>query len=415
MKISRPNAPTIDDLVAQMRALLPGIATRADETEKLRRIHPRTFDEWKAEGLLRFFVPARFGGYDMPFRHHMALPGEIGLVCGSSAWVYCVTLGHGCFAMRFPEEAQNEIWGRDPDTVVANASASTGMSIEPMAGGGYKLSGRWKFASGSEVAEWIVLRTPPHLPEQQGRRTSSRALLHKSQFTILDTWNSAGLKGTGSNDIEVTNAIIPAHRIRSEDQLGLMCLPTEPVPPNPWSPVDCMPYFCSAILGPLVGAARGALAHYTSITQARSTFLGGDSIAAQLPVQVRLAEAAAEIDTGVLLAQATTALLGEAAEAGRSLIGEESIRWKRNNVFTAHLLARGVERLVQMMGASGQSDDNPVQRMARDIRAMAAHGSLQWDMNLAPYGKWLLGQKTNDPLADSQPFDSGLPPAAKLH
>lgn len=415
MNDTRTNAPSIADLVAQMRALLPGIAARADETEKLRRIHPRTFAEWKEAGLLRFFVPARFCGYAMPFRHHIALPAEIGLVCGSSAWVYCVTLGHGAFAMRFPEEAQHEIWGRDPDIVVANASASPGMSIEPAPGGGYRLSGRWKFASGSEVAEWIVLRTPPHLDAQKGRRTSSRALLHKSQFTILDTWNAAGLKGTGSNDIEVTNAIIPPHRIRSEDQLGIVAPPTEKVPENPWGPVDCMPCFASSILGPLVGVARGALAHYAAITRSRSTLYGGDSISAQLPVQVRLSESAAEIDTAILLAERTTARIADAIDEGRSMIGEERVAWKRDNSFAAQLMVRGVDRLVQMMGASGQSDDNPVQRMARDIRAMATHGSLQWDMNLAPYGQWLLGQKTNDPLVDAKEFDGGLPSAAKLH
>ncbi|MBT3401229.1 MAG: hypothetical protein HN420_14705 [Rhodospirillaceae bacterium] len=164
-----------------------------------------------------------------------------------------------------------------------------------------------------------------------------------------------------------------------------------------------LPYFRTALLGPILGAAQGAMNEYIDFTRDRVGQMSGESIAGLPHVQTRLAESAVEIHTAELLAQELIDLLHRRGVAGSRLEGVERLTLLRNLSYLSRVARQSVDRLAQMMGANGQTGHNPVHRHLRDISAMAAHGSLQWEASLMPYGKWALGVNVGDASADKTP------------
>ncbi len=134
----------------------------------------------------------------------------VAAACPSSAWVLGVVGVHNWQLALFPEQAQVDVWGDDPSTLISSSYAPTGKITR--AEGGYRVSGRWSFSSGCDHCRWVFLggMVPP---EAEGKPPEMRTfLLPRSDYRIDDTWHVAGLKATGSKDIVVEDAFVPEHR-----------------------------------------------------------------------------------------------------------------------------------------------------------------------------------------------------------
>jgi 3-hydroxy-9,10-secoandrosta-1,3,5(10)-triene-9,17-dione monooxygenase len=144
----------------------------------------------------------------------------------------------------------------------------------------------------------------------------------------------------------------------------------------------------------------GALQDYASLTKNRKGALFGESIVDQVPVQVRVGEAVAEVHAANLIVENFCTMLHERGAAGQDIVGEDLLSAKRDMTFASRLCLKAAERLSGMMGVSAQTGRNPVQRHFRDCRTVTTHIELQWDHAMAPTGKHLLGVPTDDPLID---------------
>ena len=151
---------TLEDVVERAKALAPRLCERAPRTEALRRVPDETMQDFLESGLFRVLRPKRWGGLELPYgRTQTELCSVLGRACGSSAWVQCVVACHAwCLAM-FPPEAQEAVWGREPDTLIASAFAYTTGRGRPVEGG-YFVEGNWQFSSGSNACHWIILGAP---------------------------------------------------------------------------------------------------------------------------------------------------------------------------------------------------------------------------------------------------------------
>ena len=167
--------------------------------------------------------------------------------------------------------------------------------------------------------------------------------------------------------------------------------------------VEFVPYLESSFIGPLIGATKGAVADYLDITKARTGREFGEKVAEQQGVQVRVAESVMDVKAADQLIKQVLKGLHDDGSAGRAITGERWVMQRMTLTYAARLCVGAVDRLVSMMGATGQTGHNPVQRHFRDIRAIAAHTSLNWDRAAVPVGKWVLGLRTGDPNVD----DSG--------
>lgn len=200
---------TATSFVDKARALVPALRERAAKTEKLRRLPDETIADLKEAGLFRMLQPERFGGYETDPQELFEVQMTLAEGCGSTAWVFGVVAVHGWQLALFDDQAQQDVWGDDPDALISSSYAPTGKVT--VVDGGYEISGRWSFSSGCDHCDWIFLGG--FVPTADGAPPDMRTfLLPKADYTIEDNWHVAGLKGTGSKDIVVDKVFVPEHR-----------------------------------------------------------------------------------------------------------------------------------------------------------------------------------------------------------
>ncbi|MBV9580876.1 MAG: acyl-CoA dehydrogenase, partial [Chloroflexi bacterium] len=349
---------TLAEVVERARTLVPGLTERARQTEEARRVPDATLQEFLDAGLLRVLQPKTWGGYELPYgRTQTELCKVLGKGCGSSAWVQCVLACHAwCLAM-FPPEAQDAVWGRDPDTLIASAFAPSTGRGHPV-DGGYFVEGNWQFSSGSYACEWIIINAPIY--EKGDSPTTMRwCLIQRPSWQVVDTWHAAGLKGTASNDIHVEGTFVP--EAFTLDTTGCDGRPTPGSALNPgynyrlplWS---VFPYNVST---PALGIAGGAIDAFVE-------YMGSRPERANLVQrQLRISESAAEVDAAEAVWLANAAILEQRGPSGGPWSPLVLAKLRRDHAFATMLCVRAVDRLTAAAGAHGIMEDTPLQRAAR--------------------------------------------------
>lgn len=376
--------PTVDDLVARAEALVPYLKDEAAATEKRRTLSTETMAKLHEAGFFRFFRPRAYGGFEMDWGTQYAYSKVLAHGCPSTAWIASVVGQHSCHVARFAKDAQDEVWPDDSDLLIATGSVPRANVKTERVEGGVNISGSVGFASGVDHSGWAMALFPIDGAGHQ-------VLLPRSDYEIEDTWFVAGMKGTGTKDIHVPGTFVPDHRIMPAVTFNEQNPPGADVHDSYIYSMEFAPVQGSSPLGPLIGTAEGALAHYIEMTRSKKGAIFGNKVAESSAVQIRLSESAAEIHAADVVAQKDFGFLHEAAKAGRRLSDEDRTAIVRNRGLIAKLCMRATQRLVQMMGASGLTDDNPVQRHFRDVQGMATQIGVAFDVNMPPWGRWALG------------------------
>lgn len=393
--MSVSSSTLLEDLIQSAKDLQPQLKARAPEADTLKRMPGETIRNFKDAGFHKIYMPKAWGGYELNWGAHFEVSRIIGEVCGSSAWTVSLVFSHVIWAARFGQTAQDELLALSADPIVVTGSAGHGVMTPTTKG--FELDGQWKFVSGIHHADCAVV-TAKSDPDAI---FSHFVLLFPGEYEIVETWDTEGLRGTGSHDIRVRRQTIPQHRVVERDMLLASDAPGAGIHDHYVYGIQMAPFQKSWFAGPLLGTARGALDEYLSITKERIGRLLGESIVDQVPVQVRIGETLADIETAELIFSTYIRRLHDIGSQGVRLTGAELLKAKRDMTLGAQLCLHAVERVVNMMGAGGQVKSNPVQRHARDCRAICTHIELQWDHSMAPTGKFLLGLPTGDPLVDN--------------
>lgn len=392
---STMSAPTRAEVIEAAQALLPRLRDRADATEDLRCLPEETIADLKAAGIHKLFTPKKYGGYEMPWGTHLDVSRTLGQACGSTGWVSSVVFTHTFLFGRFTEEAQEDVWGDCPDAIISTGFAGGGLATPT--DGGYIVSGRYKFASGVDHADAMLVGAK--LPNSTASFNDLWIVLKKGDFEILDTWQSEGLRGTGSKDIKVDNVFIPKHRT-----LDMAAMTDNPPGAQLHDyylyGVEFHSYFLTLIAGPILGAARGAYNEYIDQTLTRVGAMMGETIVDQPAVQVHVAESLAELETADLIMDTLCDRLHALGIKGESVTGEFKLRAYRDLVMAGRLAHSSADRLSRMMGVSAQTGRNPVQRLYRDVRTMSTHSAFHWEAGLQRSGKYIFGLPTGDPKVD---------------
>ena len=380
-------APTREELLGRAKALIPTLKERAAQTEELRQLPAETLRDLADAGLLRVANPRRFGGYEDDVDLLCEITMELGRGCGSTAWCYSVWLVHNWMVGHWPERFQEEYFATGPDTLSSSGFAPTG-KLEPAAGG-FRLSGRWDFSSGCDAGTWALLGA-------NGPDGPVFAMLPRTDYEIIDTWFVAGLKGTGSKDVQVTNAFVPAHRVvncrdlamppRDGTQGGWQLTPLTPawkLHGRPSFRLPIMNIASYAVSMPVVGMARGAV-------EAFEEGLRGRTSAGSASVQMRLAEASAEADSARVISLHNLAELLARGARGDILSEEDQVRYQRNRIYAARLGVQAINRLFEIGGAHSVYASMALQRFFRDANVASQHTSLHWDRVREQYGRLAL-------------------------
>ena len=381
------NASESAPLMAKAAAIRPILERNAATTDSLRRLADENVQALLDSGLCRLMVPARFGGHQTSIRTYLDVMAEVGRGCGSTAWVASLINVCAWLAALFPEQAQADVWGSNRDAWIAGSLAPNGAAVP--VDGGWRVTGRWPWASGSLHAQWAACGI--HMKDERGEMANfGLSLMPMQELTIEDTWFMAGMKGTGSNTIVATDVFVPAHRFLPYPDAFAGRYRTEHIDEAVYR-AALVPVTVLILAPSQLGVARAALDH--ALSRAKTRGITHTTFATQAEsagFQMQVAEAAMKIDSAALHMGRAADDLDRHAGDGRLMDLAGRARVRIDTALAAKYCREAVEILVAAHGTSSLADSNRMQRLWRDVHTASHHAITEWQINLEVYGKALL-------------------------
>jgi 3-hydroxy-9,10-secoandrosta-1,3,5(10)-triene-9,17-dione monooxygenase len=377
------------EVVAALRDLLPVLGERAQETEDARSVPVESIKALEETGFFRLLQPVRFGGYEADPVTFLTAVRLIASACGSTGWVSSVVGVHPWQLALFPLLAQEEVWGADPSTRMSSSYAPTGRA--EAVDGGHLLTGRWSFSSGCDHASWALLGGIA--ADADGKPADFRTfLLPYRDYMIHDVWDTVGLRGTSSNDIVVDGAFVPEYRSLSFTGVSRCACPGQEANPAPLYRLPFGSVYSYAITTPIIGMATGAYAAHVAYQRerVRASYVGQK--AAQDPfAQVRVAEAAAELDAAWLALERNMTELMTHARAAEKIPVPLRLRVRRDQVRGTAQAISAVDLLFENSGGRALRTGTPIQRFWRDAHAGRVHAINDPERALSMFGRGEFG------------------------
>ncbi|WP_067441699.1 3-hydroxy-9,10-secoandrosta-1,3,5(10)-triene-9,17-dione monooxygenase oxygenase subunit [Nocardioides jensenii] len=384
------------DVLDNVRDLLPGIADRAVATDEARVVSKETITELTDSGLFRMLQPKKYGGLEGdPLAFYEAVRLISGS-CGSTGWVSSVMGVHPWQVALFPKACQDEVWSAGPDVLMASSYAPVGQLKG--ADGGFRLSGRWSFSSGCNHADWLLLGALVIGPTGNPIDFIT-TLVPRADVEVVDVWDTIGLRGTGSNDVIVDDVFVPEHRSLRNFEHSRLSGPGQKVNKGPLYRLPFGAVFTTTVTAPVLGAVAGCLESYVGEMAERLRLsLGGGRFAEDQFAQVAVARASSLVDAAVLQMDRNIGEMYAAASAGREIPMELRLRTRRDQVLGTERALEAIDILFKTAGGSSLHWTSAISRAWRDAHAGSVHVANDVERTLALYGKGVFGITVEDNL-----------------
>lgn len=380
-------------VAAGVRELLPVLRERAQEAEDARRTPDESIKSLQELGFFTMLQPKRYGGAETSPVDFLAAVKLIASACGSTGWVASVLGIHPWQLGLFDPRAQDEVWGEDPDVLISSSYAPMGRAT-PVEGG-FRFRGRWSFSSGCAHATWAFLGGL--VLGEDGEPTDFRTFLVPiGDYTIVDVWDTIGLRGTGSNDIVVHDVFVPEHRTLSFVETGRCVCPGQQVNPAPVYRLPFASVFSCSISVPIIGMAAGAYDSHVAHMRERVRASYGNKAAEEPFSQVRVARAASDIDAAWLQIERNVAEEMQYVTAGQKIPLALRLRVRRDQVMATARSIAAVDSLFENSGGKALDAGAPIHRFWRDAHAGRVHAINDPERALAMFGKSELGLGVQD-------------------
>jgi 3-hydroxy-9,10-secoandrosta-1,3,5(10)-triene-9,17-dione monooxygenase len=377
-------------LVSAARELVPLLRSHAAETERRRNPAPEVDAALRAGDFYTLTAPRKFGGREAGVRAVIDVFAELARGCGSSSWVGKIHCGAAFMASLFDDQAREDIWGENSRAAVSAATNGAESNTSRSTPGGITVNGEWRYASGIHQAQWVLCRVVVDAgtaPKPDVRL----ALVPASDIIIKDTWDMAGMRGTGSDSFTIRDAFVPEYRTLPAGKMSGS--------DQRWQEGERV-YHASvpswlgiSIAGPVIGMAQGALEHVLE------TLAGGKPITGSLhtdairspSVQLAVAEVASLIDTARLHAYRAAEDVEAASIEGRRLDVAARARIRMDNGVVMLRCREAMERLLDIGGTAGFRRSSPLQRFWRDLATASRTATVSPSLSREIYGRALLG------------------------
>jgi alkylation response protein AidB-like acyl-CoA dehydrogenase len=364
------NVP-VDALLNRVKDMAPIIREHAAEAEAHRRLSRPVVEAMLQAGLYSLARPQAFGGLEVDPLTIFRVVEAVARQDSAAGWNLQISVGGHAFLAWLPDEGAAEILHSHPQTILGG-SFTPGRQAIPVEGG-YRLSGQWPFVSGSHDAHWFLFLPQimdgdqPHR-DAQGHPVQRFMFLPARQATILDTWHTLGMRGTGSNDVVVADLFIP------ERHTAPLVPLTQPgtAYQGPlyrltlWVPVVLM---ASVALG----IARAAIDDLIALAQTKTPSFTGASLGARQVVQRQVAEAEATLGAGRAYLYTTFQESWAAAVQGAAIPLEQKLKMQLSVSHIVACAAKAVELVHAAVGTSSIRNDARFQQYFRDIHTITQH------------------------------------------
>jgi 3-hydroxy-9,10-secoandrosta-1,3,5(10)-triene-9,17-dione monooxygenase len=332
----------------------------------------------------------RIGGAELDYVALVDCAELLGQADASVAWNLANLASHHWMLGMFEHKAQDLVWGRDPDTLIASSfifPAGRATRIE----GGYRLHGSWPFSSGVASCEWNMLASVVYSDDEADGIEYRIFLLPKGDYKVLDTWNVTGLRGTGSCDVEVRDTFVPDYMTLAVGDLAGGPTPGSRVNPNPLYMLPVFSLFPYVLSGVALGNAQACLDDYVDVARHRISTYNRAKLSDFQSTQIKIAEASAKIDAARLVMR--SACLDAMSDARRGHIPDmaSKTRYRRDGAFSVNLCTDAVSMLFAASGARGLFTTGVLQRQFRDAHAINSHLAFNFDAAGTNYGRVALG------------------------
>jgi 3-hydroxy-9,10-secoandrosta-1,3,5(10)-triene-9,17-dione monooxygenase len=358
------------ELIQKARDMGPALRQRAAQCKAQRRVPDETIADFHEAGFFRILQPEQWGGFAMDPQVFYAVGLEVAKACPSSAWVLGVVAVHNWQLAVFDDQAAQEVWGEDPTVLISSSYAPVGKV--KVVDGGFRLSGRWSFSSGSEHCQWAFLGAVVPTPEAPFDMANYRTFLVPiSDYEIVDNWDVVGLQGTGSHDIVVDDVFVPEHRTHKSMD-GFLCdNPGNAVNDAPLYRMPFMQVFVRAVCTATLGACEGALESFVEVAKTRQVGprkMKDDPFARQLAAEVKTS-----IEEMKLTMVRNFDAMMEKCRAGEPIPVEDRVRYRYDSAVVADRCLALSSRMLKAAGSGGIRQGSDLLAYHLDILCSQAH------------------------------------------
>jgi len=339
----------------------------------------------------RLLVPEEFGGEGIDPVTYYDLAEEVSSYDGSVGWNYAIGATGGVVAGGLPAQQMRDILG-SPDCGVAGGGAPVGRAVAQE--GGYRLTGRWGWASGIHHAKWAIAYCPVYDGERprlsaEGVPIVLGFITPKQACTVLDTWHVGGMRATGSTEFELHDVFVP-------QEMVLRLLSGESRLPHP---IFRMPasFFGFNHCCVLTGIARHAIAGLRTLAETKTSPMAGISLREDVGGQYAVAKAQALVESSGLNVRDSFRMLWEKVVAGEAVPLEMKARVRRACAHATECAVEAVDLCYRAACGSAVFESAPFERALRDVHAAASRITLRQTM-MEEAGRVAFGLRPRSPL-----------------
>jgi indole-3-acetate monooxygenase len=368
-----------------VRVLAPQIQASVEESEQTRRLPLPLVEAMAQAGLYRLWIPRALGGEEADPMTFVRVVEAVAQVDGATGWCLMIGGGYGIFGGYLPAAAARDIYGSDPHVITGGAFRPLGQAV--VVEGGYRVTGRWPLGSGCQHCAWMVGGCrifDGDQPRLQADGTPVTRLLFfpAAACEILDTWYTAGLRGTGSHDYAVAEQFVPAAQALSFRE--------PPVQPGPLYALPTLALLTTAVAAVPLGIARHAIDTLVELAGSKSVSRSPQVLSQHAMVQADIGRAEALLRSGRAFLYETLSEAWQVVTAGELLtVTQRAMLWLAATQATTAAM-QAVDLMFRAGGSASIYTSSPLERCVRDIRTAGQHVSVV-PSNYEMVGQALLG------------------------
>lgn len=358
------------DLIERARAMVPTLREREATAITARQVSAETIGEFQEAGFFKVLQPKRYGGFQLSPAVYCEIARTLAEGCMGSAWVYGVVAVHNWQLALFDPRAADDVWADDPSALISSSYMPVGKAIRVE--GGYRLSGRWAFSSGSQHCDWVLLGANIVPDGEDGQPEPFDFLVPRSDYQIIDTWHTMGLAPTGSNDILVEDAFVPDHRVLREKAMFDLACPGHGQNDAALYRIPFAQLFNRTVSTTSLGALRRALEIFVTNTREKRATYSGQRLAGDTTIQEAVAKVKLILNDMELRLASDLAELDRRAQTGDWPIARRA-ELGLHTTSMVNSCVEAIDLLMLFSGGKAIYAGNPIQRAFLDIHCARAH------------------------------------------
>ena len=364
------------------RELAVQIRSCAATIEADRALPAPLFEALVDAGLFHLLLPRSLGCPELDLPTYVKVIGALGLGDASTAWIVSQCAVFATYAARMPRDVARAIWIDTPRSIVANTPLPTATATA--VSGGYRVTGRQGFSTGSRHAAWLAAQAPITNDGAEPRYFFVPA----AEATLLDTWQVRGMRGTGTFHFAVDDVFVP------EERTVLVATP----PLLESGPLYQFPrtlLFGSGDAAVALSVARAGLEAFIELASTKSPRQMAGLLRDQVLAQADVGRAHSELRAGQAMLHETVREVWEAVSARGTITLDERVAMRMAITHPIRIAVHVIDRLYNAAGASAIYESHPLQRFFQDVHVLSQH--LQGRMaHYALIGRHWLGLSVDD-------------------